>query len=130
MNANRDLERSYRVYCRATATAFVLVAVYTVPVKLVQGRLADDWLHSVLHIGSGLLGAFVGWHVREDGPAKAFTWAVGLVYGALGIYGWFTDGLFLRTPIAIPLGVAENVFHLELAVPAWAIVASYDRRGR
>ena len=54
----------------------------------------------------------------------------GLLYGALGIYGWFTDGLFLGTPFAVPLGAAESVFHLVLGVPALAILAREARGNR
>ncbi len=118
-------DRRYRRYSRMAALAFVLITVYTVPVKLVQGRLADDWLHSVLHLGSALLGAYAGWRSQDGLPARAFTWGLGLLYGALGIYGWFTDGLFLGTPFAVPLGVPENVFHLLLSVPA-LLISGWD----
>ena len=102
--------------------AFVLVTLYTVPTKLLQGRLGLDWMHSVLHLGSALLAAYAGWPARSSAPARAVTWAIGVGYFALGCYGWFTPGLLLGTPLAIPLGVAENLFHLLLSVPALVIV--------
>ncbi len=120
-------DRRYCQYSRIATLAFVLITVYTVPVKLLQGRLADDWLHSVLHLGSALLGAYAGWGARDGVAARAFTWGLGLGYGALGIYGWFTDGLFLGTPFAIPLGAPENVFHLLLSVPA-LLISGWDGR--
>lgn len=62
-------------------------------------------------------------------PAKLFTWGIGLLYFALGVYGWFTPGLLLDTPFAILLGPADNVFHLILSLPALAIVI-LDMRSR
>ena len=129
-SADGRADRSYRLYARGAALAFVLVAAYTVPAKLLQGRLADDWLHSVLHLGSGLLGAWAGWATRGVAPARAFTWGVGLLYGGLGLVGWSTNGLLLGTPFAIPLGAAENAFHLVLGVPALAVIGWSTRQTR
>jgi hypothetical protein len=33
------MQQPYRRYCQAAAVAFVLVTLYTVPTKLLQGRL-------------------------------------------------------------------------------------------
>ena len=115
------MQRAYRPYCKAAAVAFVLVTVYTVPTKLLQGRLGHDWAHSVLHLGSAVVAAYAGWLARSSAPARAVTWAVGIGYLALGVYGWFTPGLLLGTPLAIPLGVPENLFHLLLSLPALAV---------
>jgi len=112
----------YRRYCQTAAVIFILITVYTVITKLLQGRLADDWLHSVLHLCSGLVGVYAGWFARSPAPAQGFTWAVGVLYFALGCSGWFTPGLLLDSPFAIPLGVAENVFHFALSLPALAIL--------
>jgi hypothetical protein len=46
----------YRRYCQSAAVIFLLITSYTAITKLAQGRLADDWLHSVLHLCSGLVG--------------------------------------------------------------------------
>jgi len=116
------MDQAYRRYCRAAAVAFVLVTLYTVPTKLLQGRLGPDWAHSVLHLCSAVLAAYAGWPARSTAPARAVTWAVGIGYFVLGCYGWFTRGLLLGTPLAIPLGIPENLFHLLLSVPALAIV--------
>ena len=122
------MDHTYRLYCRIAAVAFVVFVVYPVTTKLLQGRLAEDWLHSVLYLCSALLGAYAGWYAPNVAPAKLFTWAIGLLYFALGVYGWFTPGLLLGTPFAIPLGVPDNVFHLLLSVPALAIVVLDVRR--
>ena len=124
------MQRAYRVYSRIAAGLFILITLYTVPTTLLHGRLEDDWLHSVLHLASASLGAYVGWSAAGVAPAKVFTWGVGLFYSALGVYGWFTAGFFLGTPFAIPLGVAENVFHLALGVPAVIITVLGAARPR
>jgi hypothetical protein len=116
------MEQAYRRYCQAAAVAFVLVTLYTVPTKLLQGRLGHDWAHSVLHLCSAVLAAYAGWRARSPAPARAVTWVIGVGYFVLGCYGWFTRGLLLGTPLAIPLGVPENLFHLLLSAPAVAIV--------
>jgi uncharacterized membrane protein YfcA len=115
------MQQAYRRYARAAAVAFVLVTLYTVPTKLRQGRLGHDWAHSVLHLGSAVVAAYAGWLAHSSAPARAVTWAVGIGYLALGVYGWFTPGLLLGTPLAIPLGVPENLFHLLLSLPALAV---------
>jgi uncharacterized membrane protein YfcA len=112
----------YRRYCQAAAVIFLLITIYTVPTKLAQGRLADDWLHSVLHLCSAVVGVYAGWLAASPAPAQGFTWAVGVLYLALGCYGLLRPGLLLGTPLAIPLGVAENVFHFTLSLPALAIL--------
>jgi hypothetical protein len=124
------MEQAYRRYCQAAAVVFVLVTLYTVPTKLLQGRLGQDWAHSVLHLGSAVLAAYAGWRARSPAPARALTWSIGAGYFVLGCYGWFTRGLLLGTPLAVPLGVAENLFHLLLSVPAVAIVVLDLRSAR
>ena len=116
------MEQAYRRYCQAAAVAFVLVTLYTVPTKLLQGRLGHDWAHSVLHLCSAVLAAYAGWRARSHAPARTVTCVIGVGYFVLGCYGWFTRGLLLGTPLAIPLGVPENLFHLLLSAPAVAIV--------
>ena len=124
------MERFYRRHARVAAFAFFLVAAYTLLAKLQHGRPADDWFHGALHLGSGPIGAGCGWYARAVAPGRAFTWGVGLLYSALGTYGWFTNGLLLGTPLAIPLGAAENVFHLVLGVLALTILRTGARRER
>jgi hypothetical protein len=115
----------YRRYCQTAAVIFILITIYTVVTKLLQGRLADDWVHSVLHLGSGLACIYAGWFAASPAPAQGLTTAVGVLYFALGCYGWLRPGLLLETPFAIPLGVAENVFHFALSLPALAILLAH-----
>ncbi len=116
------MNRAYRLYCRIATVVFIINTTYPLTTKLFQERLAEDWLHSVLHLCSALLGAYAGWYAPNIAPAKVYTWFIGLLYLVLGVYGWFTPGFLLDTPFAIPLGVADNVFHFLLSVPAVVIV--------
>jgi hypothetical protein len=49
--AGIGMEQTYRRYCKAAAVGFLLVTLYMVPTKLLQGRLGHDWAHSVLTVG-------------------------------------------------------------------------------
>ena len=111
----------FYLYCRIAAVAFFLYTAYPVTVKLLEHRLTEDWLHSVLHLCSALFGAYAGWVATGVVPAKLFTWGVGLGYLVLGAYGWFTPGLLLGTHLALPLDPAANLFHLILSLPALLI---------
>ncbi len=110
-----DYERPYRWYARVSAVAFLLVAFYTLIFKLPGGELERDWLHTVLHVATGVLAAYAGWFAPALAPARAVTVGVTVAYGALGIGGWFVDGFLMGTPFRIPLGVADNAFHALLA---------------
>ncbi len=116
------MDKTYRLYCRIATVVFVINTVYPLTTKLLQERLAEDWLHSVLHLCSALFGIYAGWYASNIVPVKVFTWGIGLLYSVLGLYGWFVPGFLLDTPLAIPLGVADNVFHLFLSMPALVIV--------
>ena len=116
MKAERD--GPYRTYCRVAAAAFVLVVVYTALAKLAEGELGGDWMHTALHLATGAAAVHAGWLAARAVVAKAFTLALGAAYGALGVVGWFGDGLLMGSTFRIPLGAADNLFHLLLAVGA------------
>jgi hypothetical protein len=116
------------LYCRIAAITFALVAGYTLVVKLPRGHMAHDWLHTVLHVITGLLAAYLGWIHRGAVAPRVFTFGVIAVYGLLGVVGWFVDGIALGSPFAIPLASADNVFHLALAATGVVMVA-LARRG-
>lgn len=109
---------------------FLLVATYTIAVKVPAGALQDDWLHTVLHLATALAALAVGGAGVPPTWARAFTWALLVVYGALGVLGWFVDGLMLHTRLRVPLSVADNVFHLLLAAGALATIVLVKRRTR
>lgn len=124
------IDLHFRLYCRVAAFLFAGFTVYPVITKLAEHRLADDWVHSALHLLFCLLAAYVGWAAREARAARLFTAAVGAIYGVLGVVGWFVPGLLLGTLVAIPLDPVANVFHLVLAVPALVLVAGSVARSR
>ncbi|WP_125774966.1 hypothetical protein [Antribacter gilvus] len=122
--------RLFRLYCRVAAFLFAGFTVYPVITKLVDHRLAHDWVHSALHLLFCLLAVYAGWFARDVWAARWFTVTVGAAYGVLGVVGWFVPGLLLGTPVAIPLDPVANVFHLVLAVPAILLVAASGGRAR
>jgi hypothetical protein len=117
-----------RRYVRLAAAAFVLITAYSVTSKLVQDRLAHDWVHSVLHVLSAAAAIYAGWLARSVQPARLLTLFIGVGYTLLGVLGWFTPGFFLHSAIALPLDTAANVFHLMLGVPALVVVVHDARR--
>ncbi len=123
-----DAARASRLFCRCAAVVFVGITVYTLITKGLGDRLGEDWVHSVLHIGSAGLAAYAGWIARSDRPAVVFTGVLAVVYLALGVFGWFIDGLLLGTPFAVPLGPADNVFHLLVGGAAAVVLAIGARR--
>jgi hypothetical protein len=112
---------SYRIYCRVAAVVFFLFTSYPVVTKIADGRLAHDWAHSALHLGSMVVAIYAGWLARPVTPAVLYTWAIGVIYLALGIVGWFIDGLLMSTHVAIPLGPVDNIFHLALGGAALVV---------
>ena len=115
-------------YVRLAAAAFVLITAYSVTSKLVQDRLAHDWVHSVLHVVSAAAAIYAGWLARSLRPARLLTLMIGVGYTLLGVVGWFTPGFFLHSAVAVPLDMAANVFHLVLGVPALVLVVHDSRR--
>ena len=120
----------FRWYCRVATVVFLLFTVYPVITKVAEHRLAHDWAHSALHLVSALVAAYAGWLAPAEQLARFFTWGVAIVYGVLGVIGWFIDGLLLSTPVAIPLAVVDNVFHLGLAIGAGAVIVLSGRSRR
>lgn len=116
MRTERD--RPYRAYCRVAAAAFALVVVYTLLVKLLEGELGGDWMHTALHVATGAAAVYAGWFAARAVAAKAFMLGLGAAYGALGIGGWFEDGLLMDSAFRIPLGPQDNLFHLLLVAGA------------
>ena len=116
-------DRLYRSYARGAAVVFLLVALYTLLAKVPSGQFARDWMHTALHVGTGSLAVYAGWIADRVTPAIAFTAGLALAYGTLGLFGWFRDGLLMDSALRIPLGAADNIFHLALALAAALTVA-------
>ena len=124
----RSADETFRGYCRIAAVVFALNTIYPLVTKIAGDRLAGDWLHTVLHFVSALVAAYAGWGVARPEIARLYTWGIALGYGFLGVVGWAIPGLFIGTPAAIPLGPADNVFHLLLAAGAAAAIVLAARR--
>ena len=124
-----DLAGGCRSFCRYAAMVFVGITLYGLATKSLGGRLAGDWMHSALHLASAAVAAYAGWGTRRSAPAVIFTGLLGVVYLGLGVAGWFIDGLFLGTPVAVPLGPPDNVFHLFLGGAAAAVLTGLLRAG-
>ena len=58
-----------RLYARAAAGAFAVVALYTLVGKLPGGELARDWLHTALHVVTACVAVYVGWIAERATPA-------------------------------------------------------------
>jgi hypothetical protein len=124
------VDNAFVMYCRIAAAVFLLNTLYPITAKTLQGRLTDDWLHSALHLASALAALYAGWLAKGPIAAWVYTWAIGLGYLGLSIYGWFTPGFLLGTIFAIPLGPVDNIFHLLLSIPALTIVTLGLRSSR
>jgi len=111
-----------RIYCRVAAVVFLLFTIYPMITKILEHRLHHDWAHGVLHLVSAAVAIYAGWFAKSNTLAVLFTWAVAIFYTALGVFGWFIDGLFLGTALAIPLGPVDHVFHLLLGFGAIAVL--------
>ena len=122
--------RRYRAFCRALAVAFAGVVFYSVATKLAAGELRDDWAHTALHVATGAAAALAGRRQADESWAQAVTFGVLVGYGTLAAVGHRVDGLLLGSELAIPLGTADDVFHLALAFAAAAVAASPRQRTR
>ncbi len=122
------MDKTYRAFCIFATAVFSLNVAYSIPTKLIQGRLAEDWLHSVLHLLSALFAAYAVWSTSRNVSARTYTWGIGFLYLGLLVFGLLTPGLFLNTRFAIPLDTADNAFHIFVSLPALVIVALEFRR--
>lgn len=126
----QQTDRVYRRFCVTASVVFLLVAVYTLSVKVPAGEFGRDWMHTVLHVLSAV--AALAAATRWAGTAAARALTVGLlgIYGVLGTAGWFVDGLALHTALRVPLQPADNAFHLLLAGGALTAVVLARRSPR
>lgn len=124
-----QLRWGYVAFARAAMFAFIVVSVYTVAVKLAGGGLVGDWLHTALHLATGLVAAAAAYRGSRL-LAAALTGAVAVGYGVLAAMGPLVDGLFLGTAAAVPLATPDHLFHALLAAGALAALVAENRSGR
>lgn len=120
----------YVSFSRTVGIVFFLVALYTVAVKLPADGLAEDWAHTAFHVVTGGLAVILGWLSPSRLAPNAFTWAVVCFYGLLGVVGWFIEGIAMEYRFRIPLGIADNVFHLGVSVTGLGFLVQAGRARR
>jgi len=109
-----------RLYCRFM-TLFAVQGVVVLALYAVRGWNADpdslplglqlDPLHGLIHLITGMLGAYFGF-LRPAGALR-FLQLFAVFYLSLAILGTFT-----RIHLGMQLELAENVLHWGLSVPA------------
>lgn len=78
---------------------------------------AENWAHTVL----GIVALIAAYTLKDAGMQQKLVMVLGIVALLVGIYGFFSSGLFganLEKP-------ADNILHL--VVGAWALVASKQK---
>ena len=84
------------------------------------GIFAINWLHNVIHLGTGLFGVLTAG--RTD-SARLYARVIGIVFALV-----FLVGLFTSNPLGIlPLNGADNVLHL--ASSAVALLVGFTALG-
>jgi len=112
-----------RLYCRAMAL-FALQGAVVLGLYAVQGWHTDpsslplglqlDPLHGLIHLVTGMLGAYFGF--LRPARALAFLQLFAVFYLSLAVLGTFT-----HVHLGMQLELPENALHWALSVPAIAI---------
>lgn len=121
---------SVGLYCRVSGVAlaalaalgFLLVAVGMG--GLLDGFLAFDTAHNVLHALLAAITIGLGFGEPRVVPSKAAARALGGAYAALALAGFISGSLFgAGPPLGLHLEVGENLVHLVLG--AWGLYAGF-----
>lgn len=116
------------MFCRVAAVVFAAVSLYTVVIKLPSGEFGNDWAHTAFHVVTAVVAFFLGWIKPNQAAARAFTWGVAVLYGILGIVGWFMEGIAMGEAYRIPLSTADNIFHVALSLAGFGFIFQAHRR--
>jgi hypothetical protein len=109
----------YVRYCRIAAVAFGLVAAYTLVVKVPRGGMAQDWLHTALHVVTGALALYLGLAPpRVRGAARVHRRRRGVVRRRHRVTHHLRD----------PTGGGRQPVHLALALAGLLFIAVAGRR--
>ena len=116
------------VYWRISAFALTAVALLGIVLNAMdQGALlganflAFDWSHNILHVVLAGAAFLFGFGNLPANLVRTFTIVFGVVYGGLGVLGFFVTEV---GPIHLELG--ENLVHLLLG--AWGLVAGFGSK--
>ena len=80
-------------------------------------------LHNIVHLASGLVGAFMSWFLRG---ALIYLAAGGVAFALLGIYGLFVTGEDAAN--FLPMNTAGDVLHLALGILMLVLLFTMPRR--
>lgn len=117
------------VYWRTSAFALTAVALLGIVLTalgqedlLGTGFLTFDWGHNILHVVLAAAAFLFGFASLPATLVRTFAIVFGLVYGALGVLGFFVSDLggFIH------LELGENLVHILLG--AWGLVAGLGSR--
>jgi hypothetical protein len=117
------------VYWRVSAFALTATALLGIVLNAMgQGTLlgadflAFDWGHNILHVVLAGAAFLFGFGNLPANLVRTFTIVFGIVYGGLGVLGFFVSDLggFIH------LELGENLIHLLLG--AWGLVAGFGSK--
>lgn len=121
MTTGQETERDWSITDPQIAVALLLGAILAfigIFAPLVTGErgvflgLGRNYLHDLVHLGSGLAGLVAGYYAGGT-FADEYNIGLGLAYGLITILGFVFFG-FLNDLIA--LNTADNYFHLALTL--------------
>ena len=77
---------------------------------LLLGLFEVNGLHNIVHLGIGA--ALIGAAMSSAAASRATNMTIGVVYGALGVLGWFINDTALDI---VALNAADHLLHLASA---------------
>ncbi len=89
-----------------------VVGILLVTQSPLLGLLNIDAVENIVHLGTGAVMAYVGFAMRNNGPARAVVGAIGAVYLLVGIVGFVDPKLFGL--LQHPYTIVDNLIHLAL----------------
>ncbi|HWO76668.1 MAG TPA: DUF4383 domain-containing protein [Bacillus sp. (in: firmicutes)] len=111
------------VYVRLISILFIIQASFGIFQKLYEGR-TDDLVHNILHALIGIIGALSSFGENKFVKSRKFLLGLSLFYFCLGLIGWFWPNPFGL----IPLGVADNIFHVLVGLLSFAVYLTLGER--
>lgn len=89
---------------------------------MLLGLFQVSVLHNLIHIGFGLIGAFMSWFLRG---ALVFLAVGGVGYLVLGVYGLFVPAE--HTLNFVPVNLADDILHLVLGLGMLIVLFTVSR---
>lgn len=111
------------LYVRLISILFIVQASFGIFLKLYKGE-TDDLVHNGLHGLIGIIGILSSFGESKFVNSRKFLLGFSLFYTSLGLIGWFWPNPFGL----IPLGVADNVFHILVGLLSFAVYLTLGER--